>query len=228
MLDRTLRSRRALTPNDVAVRYKLNLLSKESIVNDAIAELEASAAYLDRSPPESGEEAKVDEVAMEAARDAKTRLEELEQSKAENKGAYDPTQIMEWTKQRVLSMTCQNQGYVITNYPETDEQAMAVFAADENAENTEAPNPLTVPEFIFALDAPDEVLMKRAMELPPKDAPPGSEFSEEGMRAALPSFRKLNDEDAEREDGRNTVLNFFDFKEIHPTLVQVPLSSRSA
>jgi len=208
----------------LAKEYKLNLLSKESLIKDAIAELQSAAAYLERPLNEVGEDGEPipeDEEAAERAREAKSRLDELEQMKADNKGEYEESQIMDWCKARVLSMTCQNQGYVLVNYPATDEQATAVFAAADEAEDQEAPNPLTVPEFIFALDAPDDVLLERAMALPPTEAPEGSIFSEAGMKEALPAFRKTNDEDREREDDGTTILNWFDFKEIHPTYLDV-------
>jgi adenylate kinase len=199
-------------------------LSSDAVIANAVAALEKVAAYLERSPPavtEEGEVVKEDEVAMEAARDAKARLDELEQSKSDNKGEYEVTQVLEWCKERVLTMSCQNQGYVVVGFPETADDAAQIFAASDEADDPDAPNPLTVPEYIFSLEAPDEVLMKRAMMLPPSETIEGSKFSEEGMRQALPAFRKANDEDREGAD-HTTVLNYFDFKEIHPTYKPPP------
>jgi hypothetical protein len=204
-------------------------LSSDAVIANAVAALEKVAAYLERSPPavtEEGEVVKEDEVAMEAARDAKARLDELEQSKSDNKGEYEVTQVLEWCKERVLTMSCQNQGYVVVGFPETADDAAQIFAASDEADDPDAPNPLTVPEYIFSLEAPDEVLMKRAMMLPPSETIEGSKFSEEGMRQALPAFRKANDEDREGAD-HTTVLNYFDFKEIHPTYKPPPSPPRT-
>ena len=63
-------------------------------------------------------------------------------------------------------MACLNQGYVLDGYPETEEEAKAIFIAADDAEDPDAPDPLTVPEFVFALDASDEFLMNRVKELP--------------------------------------------------------------
>jgi adenylate kinase len=222
----------------LAAEYKLNLLTKQGVVDHAIGLLKAAVAAGEAPPSttdnndDGGDESaasanddgaqavEIPQEVLDAAREAKDKLAELEESKTENKGSYTQEQVIEWTRDRVLSMGCQNQGYVIVDFPETDEQAGQIFQAADDAEDPDAPNPLTVPEFVFALDAPDGVLMERAMNLSPEEAPEGSPFSEQGMKAGLPAFRKRNDEDAEREEG-TTVLNFFDFKEIHPVYIDV-------
>ncbi len=66
----------------------------------------------------------------------------------------------------------------------------------------------TMPEWVISLDAPDEFLKERVMNLP-ENLVAGTHNTEEGLLRRLVEFRAINEEDS-------TVLNYFDELEIHP------------
>ena len=66
----------------------------------------------------------------------------------------------------------------------------------------------TMPEWVISLEAPDEFLKERVMNLP-ENLVAGTHNTEEGLLRRLAEFRAVNEEDS-------TVLNYFDELEIHP------------
>ena len=65
-----------------------------------------------------------------------------------------------------------------------------------------------MPEFVFSLEATDEFLKARIMNLP-ESVVAATHNTEEGLNRRLAEYRSLNTED-------DTVLNYFDEFEIHP------------
>lgn len=65
-----------------------------------------------------------------------------------------------------------------------------------------------MPEVVLSLDAQDDFLKQRVMNLP-EQVVAGTHNTEAGLIRRLAEFRSLNEED-------NTVLNYFDELEIHP------------
>lgn len=65
-----------------------------------------------------------------------------------------------------------------------------------------------MPEFIFCLEAGDEFLKNRVMNLP-ESVVIGTHNTEEGLLMRLERYHSLNTED-------ETVLNYFDELEFHP------------
>lgn len=192
---------------DLCATYKLHYVSKESVIADKLASLKTSASRL-----LSGEELE-DEASAQATEDKGT-LDELETMLAENKGAYEEETVIAWYKAKLNSMACKNQGYVSDNYPATTDQAGPLFEPGEDSEaDPDLPDPVTVPEFVFGLDATDDLLFKRAIELPEAEAQDKG-FTEEGTKATVAAFRKANTEET-------TVLNYFDYLEIHPVVVDI-------
>ncbi len=84
------------------------------------------------------------------------------------------------------------------------------FAApDEDADDDKAVfDKYIMPENIFCLEASDEFLKDRVMNLPESHVA-GTHNTEEGLSRRLAEYRSLNTED-------DTVLNFFDEYEVHP------------
>ena len=69
-------------------------------------------------------------------------------------------------------------------------------------------NKLMMPQLIVSLDANDEFLRQRVMNLP-ESLVVGTHNTEDGLRRRLAEYRAVNtDED--------TVLNYFDELELHP------------
>ena len=65
-----------------------------------------------------------------------------------------------------------------------------------------------MPEVVINLDAPDQFLRNRVMNLP-EIVVAGTHNTEEGLTRRLASYHAVNTED-------ETVLNYFDSLEIHP------------
>ena len=81
---------------------------------------------------------------------------------------------------------------------------------DEQEEGSKAPSydKATMPEWVVSLDANDDFLKQRVMNLP-ESVVAGTHNTEDGLVRRLIEFRAVNEEDS-------TVLNYFDELEIHP------------
>jgi len=189
--------------------YKLHHVHQQGVIDEAIGRLKASVARLS----EPGAEELSSDATTQAEEDRET-LDQLSQQMAAD-GKYEDETVTNWFRDKLKTMQCLNQGYVLEGFPETKDQAEKLFAPGEDAEDQDAPDPLTIPEFVFSLDASDEFLCSRTMQLPEAFVA-GTEWTEEGMKTRLADFRKQNDEENE-----GNVLNYFDFLEIHPYHVDV-------
>nr|KAF6498873.1 adenylate kinase 7 [Molossus molossus] len=72
---------------------------------------------------------------------------------------------------------------------------------------------LIIPEFVCALDASDEFLKFRVMNLP-ESVVAGTHYSQDQFLRALSNYRDINTED-------ETVFNYFDELEIHPIHIDI-------
>lgn len=81
---------------------------------------------------------------------------------------------------------------------------------EEAAEDENVPqyHKLTMPELIVSLDATDEFLRQRVMNLP-ESVVIGTHNTEDGLTRRLAEYRAINNDD-------DTVLNYFDELEFHP------------
>jgi len=188
--------------------YKLHHIYKQGVIDEAVRKLTESA---DRLKTDDADALSSDEQAQ--AEEDRDLLEQLTATLAESGGTYEAEQIFTWFKAKLRSMACLNQGYVLDGYPETEEEAKAIFIAADDAEDPDAPDPLTVPEFVFALDASDEFLMNRVKELPEEYAV-SQGMTEEGMTTSIKAYRDKNLLE-------KTVLNYFDYQEIHPFYLDI-------
>ena len=87
----------------------------------------------------------------------------------------------------------------------------AYLAEDVEAEEEEGKGKYDrsmMPEQVISLEAPDEFLKLRIMDLP-ESVVSGTHNTEEGLLRRIAEYRAINTED-------ETVLNFFDELEIHP------------
>merc|ERR1719182_827112 len=125
-----------------------------------MSRLRASAAVLE----DPAEDADLEQAEMD-----KAVLETVEAYLADNDGKYDETQVLTWFRDMLASKPCRNQGYVLDGYPDSEDMAKELFQPlDNELEELEPdqPDPRLLPEYIFALDAPDEFLKERIMALP--------------------------------------------------------------
>ncbi|XP_037995341.1 adenylate kinase 7 isoform X3 [Motacilla alba alba] len=153
---------------------------------------------------------------------AKELLDAIKENMQQNKGCLGDEYLIKIMKDKLMSMPCRNQGYVLDGFPETYEQAMDLFKVedDEAEEGDEEPvgkmpkfNQIIIPEFIFSLIASDEFLINRIIKLPESEVA-GTHYTEDEFLQILKRFRKINTDDV-------TVLNYFDELEIHPQFIDI-------
>lgn len=98
-------------------------------------------------------------------------------------------------------------------FPKTYDQAKDLFSKDEEEEEEEVKGKMfpfdkaTIPEFVCALDASDEFLKFRVMNLP-ESVVAETHYSQDRFLRSLSNYRDINTED-------ETVFNYFDELEIH-------------
>lgn len=190
--------------------FKLHHIKIQDVIKEAIDDLEKTAARVDQEDNEDDDF---------RGQEAQEMLDELIQSKEKNNGRYEDQYILKFYKDKLHSMPCQNQGFVLDGFPKTYEQAKELFAADKDDddadENDNQPkfDQNTMPEVVISLDAPDDFLKNRVMNLP-ETVVIGTHNTEDGLLRRLAEFRAVNTED-------ETVLNYFDELEVHPDHIDI-------
>ncbi|XP_071503445.1 adenylate kinase 7-like [Diadema antillarum] len=184
--------------------YKLHHIKIKDVINEAIEALEKSAARAD------GDENEDDDG---KAQEDQELLDAIMESKQSNNDRIEEQYIIQFYRDKLHSMPCQNQGFILDGFPKTIEQAKELFAVDEEEEqedNGKMPvyDRSTMPEFVISLEGTDEFLKQRIMNLP-ESVVANTHNTEEGFNRRISEFRALNEEDT-------TVLNYFDELEIHP------------
>uniref|UniRef100_A0A8C3N9R1 Uncharacterized protein n=1 Tax=Geospiza parvula TaxID=87175 RepID=A0A8C3N9R1_GEOPR len=199
---------------ELCKHYKLHYVRTNDVISEKIADLvEVEGEGEDLVEEEEEEEG-------ENVEEAKEFLDAIKQNMQQNKGSLGDEYIIKIMKDKLMSMPCRNQGYVLDGYPETYEEAMDLFREDEGEEEEEQAvgkmpkfNKIIIPEFIFSLLASDEFLINRIIQLSESEVA-GTHYTEEQFLETLKRFRKINTDDV-------TVLNYFDELEIHPQLIAV-------
>lgn len=201
-------SGKTLVIKQLCEHYKLHHIKIQDAIDEAVDKLQRSAARA---------EAEEDDEDDLKAQEDQEFLETLQDSRDRNSGRYEDQYIIRFYKDKLHSMPCQNQGFILDGYPKTYEQAKELFAAEEGEEGEED-SPINydkqiMPEVVVSLDAPDEFLKTRVMNLP-ESVVAGTHNTEEGLMRRLAEFRASNTED-------ETVLNYFDELEIHPDHIDI-------
>ncbi|NXS33531.1 KAD7 kinase, partial [Pomatostomus ruficeps] len=213
---------------ELCKHYKLHNVRINDVISEKIADLEKIVAKEPDSvrgegkeggEGEGGEEGEGQDDVEEQGENveaAKEFLDEIKESMKRNKGRLGNEYVIKIMKDKLMSMPCRNQGYVLDGFPETYEQAMDLFKEEEEEETKgKMPkfNQIIIPEFIFSLTASDEFLINRIINLP-ESVVAGTPYTEDQFLQSLKLFRKLNTDDV-------TVLNYFDELEIHPQFIDV-------
>ncbi|XP_059859306.1 adenylate kinase 7 isoform X3 [Delphinus delphis] len=197
--------------------YKLHHIKLKDVISEAIAKLEAivTPKYVGEGGEEEGEE----EEEAETVEDAQEFLDGIKESLEHNAGRLEDEYIIRFIREKLKSMPCKNQGYILDGFPKTYDQAKDLFNQEEEEEEEEARgkrfpfDKLIIPEFVCSLDASDEFLKERVMNLP-ESIVAGTHYSQGQFLRALSSYRDRNTED-------ETVLNYFDELEIYPIHIDV-------
>ncbi|XP_062947666.1 adenylate kinase 7 isoform X2 [Cynocephalus volans] len=178
---------------ELAKYYKLHHIKLKDVIAEAIAKLESIVAPKERA---EGEEEAGEEEVEENVEDAQELLEGIRESMEQNAGRLEDQYIIRFMKEKLKSMPCRNQGYILDGYPKTYDQAKDLFT-----------------QFVCALDASDEFLKERVINLP-ESIVSGTHYSQDLFLRALSDYRDINTED-------ETVFNYFDEIEIHPIHIDV-------
>ncbi|KAM9339221.1 adenylate kinase 7-like [Symphorus nematophorus] len=148
---------------------------------------------------------------------AQKQLGNFNESMEMNSGQLTNHLVIDILQEKLNSMPCRNQGFVLDGFPKTYEQAKLIFS-DEDTENqdlSKAPvyNKKITPEHVFALNATDDFLTKRAQELP-QSVVEKMRYTQEEFVPRLLRYRQLS-------TAEETMLDYFDELEIHPEHIEV-------
>ncbi|XP_045306802.1 adenylate kinase 7 [Leopardus geoffroyi] len=198
--------------------YKLHHIKLKDVISEAISRLETIVTPKDEEEEEDeGEEEEEEE--EENVDEAQELLDGIKESMEQNAGRLEDQYVIRFVKEKLKSMPCRNQGYILDGFPETYDQAKDLFNQEDEEEEEEVRgkmlpfDKLIIPEFVCALDASDEFLKERVMNLP-ESIVAGTHYSQDRFLRSLGSYRNINTED-------ETVLNYFDEIEIHPIHIDV-------
>ncbi|KAJ3325909.1 Adenylate kinase 7 [Boothiomyces sp. JEL0866] len=190
----------------IAELYKIHYLETDEVVNQALIALEKRV-----SGQSTGEDEETD---LEADREL---LNEMREAMRANNGKLPPQQTISFIKDKLKSMPCKNQGYILDGFPTTLDEANELFKPSDDDGKEERIIPVVddviVPEFVFTIEMSDLAIKQRVQKLP-EAAVAGTKNSEED------EFRKNNTDEL-------TVLNYFDELETSPVILQVELLETS-
>ncbi|XP_067680599.1 adenylate kinase 7-like [Haliotis asinina] len=193
--------------------YKLHHIQIKKVIDDEIESLEAKAKRADAEDNEDDDG---------SAQEAQELLEQINESREQNNNRIEDQYVIKFFRDKLHSMPCQNQGFILDGYPKTLEQAKDLFATEDDEEAEEAAkggnfDKTIMPEFVISLEATDDFLKARVMNLP-ESVVSGTHNTEKGLGNRLSEFRSINTED-------ETVLNYFDELEFHPEKIDVTKDS---
>ncbi|NWX49825.1 KAD7 kinase, partial [Steatornis caripensis] len=199
--------------------YKLHHIKINNVISETIANLEKVVAPKELESDGMAEEGEDDdEEEGENVEAAHELLAGIKESMEQSAGRLDDQYVVKLVKDKLKSMPCRNQGYVLDGFPQTYDQAQELFNCNEDEEEEikgKIPkcDKLTIPEFLISLTASDEFLINRIMNLP-ETIVAGTHYTQDRFLQSLNLFRELNTDD-------KTVLNYFDELEIHPQFIDV-------
>jgi adenylate kinase len=144
-------------------------------------------------------------------------LNELKEQLRVNNGKLPPAQQIDLIRDKLRSMPCRNQGYVLDGYPTTTDEANDLLRPlDDEGGREDRTIPVVdeqiSPDFIFTIEMSDSAIRHRFMKMPDGQ----SKYVEETLIKKLDEFRKQNTDEV-------TVLNFFDELEVIPYTLQVEI-----
>lgn len=188
--------------------FKLHHILIKDVIDEELEGLQAKSRRSDEEDTEEEEDA--------GAQEAQELLDQINESRENNGGRIEDQYIIRFLRDRLKSMMCQNQGFILDGYPKTIQQAKELFANEDDEEEGEGGasyDKTIMPEFVVNLDATDDFLKNRVMNLP-EAVVTGTHNTEKELLRRLTDYRGANTED-------DTVLNYFDELEFHPEKIDV-------
>ncbi|KAJ3277144.1 Adenylate kinase 7 [Terramyces sp. JEL0728] len=196
----------------IAELYKIHYLETDEVVNQALVALEKRV-----NGQTTGEEEETD---LEADKEL---LNEMREAIKANNGKLPTQQTISFIKDKLKSMPCKNQGYILDGFPTTIDEATELFKPSDDDGKEERIIPVVddviVPEFVFTIEMSDQAIKQKVQKLP-ESAVVDTKNSEEALTKRLEDFRKSNTDEL-------TVLNYFDELEISPVILQAEVLETS-
>uniref|UniRef100_A0A8P4KN51 ATPase AAA-type core domain-containing protein n=1 Tax=Dicentrarchus labrax TaxID=13489 RepID=A0A8P4KN51_DICLA len=155
--------------------------------------------------------ADTEHVSEEVAAAALKQLENINKSMEMNEGRLADHLLFDILQEKLNSKPCRNQGFVLDGFPKTYEQAKLIFSGKLR------PFMKLLPNHVFALNATDDFLTKRAQGLPQSVAEK-MRYTQEEFIPRLTRYRQLS-------TAEETLLDYFDELEIHPEHLGTVLKS---
>lgn len=196
-------SGKSFLAKQLAAHYKLPHVHMNYVIKATLDRYNTAVAALE-NPDVTPDETEKADAAKEELAEARGNLES-------NAGRYSDDLIARWIRELLGRGACRNQGFVLDGLPKTLQQAKDIFGQGEEVDMA------IMPENLFVIEASDEFVKDRIMALPESEVA-GTHNTEEGLARRLAKFRLDNTED-------NTVVNYFDLLEVHPTFLQAENSS---
>ncbi|XP_032604768.2 adenylate kinase 7 isoform X6 [Taeniopygia guttata] len=140
---------------ELCKHYKLHYVGINDVISEKIADLEQIVAKepdkveeeIEREGEGEGEDLVEEEEEGENVEAAKELLDAIKENMQQNKGHLGDEYRIKIMKDKLMSMPCRNQGYVLDGFPETFEQAMDLFKEDDEAEEEEGKAIAKMPKF---------------------------------------------------------------------------------
>ncbi|XP_062974560.1 adenylate kinase 7 [Elgaria multicarinata webbii] len=202
--------------------YKVHHIKIKEVITKAIENLEKIIAPKEVVETEVEEEEEEEEEAEEEGdniEETQELLDSIKENMEQNAGRLDDNYVIRFMKETLMSMPCKNQGYVLDGFPKTYDMAKDLFNIEDEEEEDDMKgkmhhyDKLITPDYVISLNASDEFLKNRIMNLP-ESIVAGTHYSQDRYLRSLSLFRELNTDD-------ETVLNYFDELEIHPQNIDV-------
>ncbi|XP_041132487.1 adenylate kinase 7-like [Polyodon spathula] len=196
----------------ICKHYKLHHIKIKDVITEVLANLEKQTHLLETSEEEGDDH---------GVADAQELLDAVKENMEQNGGRLDDQYVIRFMREKLKSKPCQNQGYVLDGFPKSYEQAKELFCSEDDEDGQETRSEVhnfdktIIPEYVFALDASDEFLKTRVMNLP-ESVVDGTHNTQDQFLRRLALFREYNVED-------ETVLNYFDELEIHPEYIDISM-----
>jgi len=179
----------------IAEYYKIHYINAEQEMKEQIERLETIVNEYNETSE-----------GMEEYENARDLLDEIQEYYKTN-GKYSEKHLINFVRDKLMSMPCRNQGYVLDEFPINTNLVQELFKSLNEDEENEQYNSLIFPSIIFSLTATDNYIKDKVMLLPEQQVV-GTTNTEEEFMKRLDEFKNNNTEE-------NTILNYFDEFEVH-------------
>ncbi|CAI5697324.1 unnamed protein product [Oreochromis niloticus] len=185
--------------------YRLHHITVKSTISDTIARLEHAVRNPD---PDEGN----------STQDVQEQLSMMKERLEQNRG-LDEELLLNVMRDKLMTNPCNNQGYVLEDFPQTREQAKELFGGKE--EDATSQNSLTniIPEFVLCLEATEAFLLDRVLNLP-ETCVQEHNYEPENFSRRLAAYKEKQSED-------DMVLNYFYEHDIIPLQFEISSSNEA-